>query len=45
MNKYEILINKENMISEDFCKNYELIEILNIENELIKIEKLTYENY
>ena len=45
MNKYEVLINKENKISEDFYKNYELIEVLNIENQNIKIEKLTYESY
>lgn len=45
MNNYEILINKKNMISEDFYENYELIDVLNIENENIKIEKLTYENY
>ena len=43
MNNYEILINKKNMISEDFCENYELIDVLNIENENIKIEKLTTE--
>lgn len=45
MNKYEILINKENKISEDFYKNYELVEVLNVENQKIRIEKVTYENY
>ncbi len=45
MNKYEILINKENKISEDFYKNYELIEVLSVENQKIRIEKLTYKKY
>ena len=45
MDKYEILINKENKITEDFYKNYELVEILDVENKKIKIEKLTYEKY
>ena len=45
MNNYEILINKENKIAEDFYKNFELIEILNVENQKIQIEKLTYEKY
>lgn len=45
MNAYEILINKDNKIDENFYKNFELIEVLNVENELIKIEKKTYENY
>ena len=45
MNNYEILINKKNIISEDFYENYELIDVLNVENENIKIEKQTYESY
>ena len=44
-NKYEVLINKENMIDENFYKQYELIEVLNIDGEKIKIEKTTYKNY
>lgn len=44
-NKYEVLINKENKIDENFYKQYELIEVLNIDGEKIKIEKTTYENY
>lgn len=45
MNFYEILINKDNKIDENFYKNFDLIEVLNVEGELIKIEKKTYENY
>lgn len=44
-NKYEILINKENPIDEKIYKTFELIEILNVDDEKIKIEKLTYDNY
>lgn len=43
--KYEILINKENIIDEFFYKNFELIEVLNFERKYIKIEKKTYEKY
>lgn len=45
MNKYKILINRENKISEDFYKNYELVEVFNVENQKIKIESLTYQKY
>lgn len=45
MNNYEILINKENKIAEEFYKNFELIEVLNVEMQTIKIEKTTYEKY
>lgn len=45
MNFYEILINKDNKIDENFYKNFDLIEVLNVEGELIKIEEKTYENY
>lgn len=45
MNYYEVLINKENKIEADFYKNFELIEALNVENQIIKIEKVTYQKY
>lgn len=45
MNDYEILINKENKITEDFYKRFELIEILNVESQKIQIEKLTYQKF
>ncbi len=44
-NKYENLINKDKPIDSNFYKNFELIEILNVDNEKIQIEKLTYNNY
>lgn len=45
INKYEVLINKENKVDENFYKNFELIEVCNVENEIIKIEKKTFEEY
>lgn len=45
MNNYHILINKENLIDREFYKNFNFVEILNVENDIIKIEKLTYEKY
>lgn len=42
---YGILINKENKIDKEFYKNFILVEVMNIENEIIKIEKKTFENY
>lgn len=45
MNNYEILINKENKIAEDFYKNFELVEVFNVEEQKIQIEKLTYQKY
>ncbi len=45
MSKFEILINKENRIDEEFYKKFKLIEIKNFENETIKIEKRTYKEF
>lgn len=45
MNYYEVLINKENKIEKDFYKKFELIDVLNVENQNIKIEKITYQKY
>ena len=45
MNKFEILINKDNKIDEDFCKRFNLIEIKNFEGKTIKIKKRTYKEF
>ena len=46
MNKnYEILINKDNKIDENFYKNFVFENVENVENEIISIEKITFENY
>lgn len=42
---YVILINQDNVIDRYFYKNFELIEVKNVEQKSIKIEKKTYENY
>lgn len=44
-NKYEVIINKDNKIDKEFYKNFTLVEVENIDKEIIKIEKLTFENY
>ena len=40
-----ILVNKENPIKNNYLKKVELIDIKNIDNEDIKVEKETYENF
>lgn len=43
--KYEIIINKANPITEDKLKDYEQIEVLDNAITGVKIEKETYKNY
>lgn len=43
--KYAILVNKEKPISENFYKNFQLVETTDVENKTIKIEKITFDNY
>lgn len=42
---YLVLVNKDNKIKESFIKKIDLVEVLNFENEKIKIEKKTYDAY
>ena len=45
LDKYTVLINKQNPVSKDFYKNYEIMETSGVENDIVKIEKLTFEKY
>ncbi len=45
MNKYEVLVNKENYVDKEFYKKFKLIEVKNFENEIIKIENKTYKEF
>ena len=42
---YNVLVNKDNKIKENFIDKINLIEILDVDNKTIKIEEKTYESY
>ncbi len=44
-NKYEVLVNSKNKISEEDLKNYEIVNINNNLYDNLKLEKETYEYY
>lgn len=45
MNKYHILVNKDNPISMDYYNKEKLIKVKNVDNEVVLIDKKTYRYY
>ena len=45
MNKYHILVNKDNPISMDYYNKEKLIKVKNVDNEVVLIDKKTYHYY
>lgn len=45
MNKYHILVNKDNPISMDYYNKEKLIKVKNVDNEVVLIDKKTYLYY
>ena len=45
MNKYHILVNKDNPISMDYYNKEKLIKLKNVDNEVVLIDKKTYRYY
>ena len=43
--KYSVLVNKENEIKDSYFDKIKLVEIINVEDEIIKVEEKTYEAY